>query len=293
MNTVVITGGSGKIGPSFVEAFSEWGYRTVNVDVVEPEPRSADSYRRADLREAGEVYGTLAAADADAVVHLGTIDTPTNDPGYVTYESNVMSSYVVLEASRALEIGSVALASSINAMGARFQDAPMDVRYLPIDEEHPATPRDPYGIGKRVIEETAAGFGRLDDPPTSISTLRFPNVDVGDSMERYAGRDYSIEGLKQAHSYPSHVVRSLTYVNGRDAASLTRRALDADLGGHETFWVVADDTTSEVPTAEIADEFYPDVERKRTLTGTESLISNAKAKRLLDWEPERTWRDAC
>jgi len=291
MDTVVITGGSGKIGPAFVEAFSEWGYRTVNVDVTEPDSRSADSYRRADLREAGEVYGTLAAADADAVVHLGTIDTPTNDPGYVTYESNVMSSYVVLEAARAFEIGSVALASSINAMGARFQDAPMEVRYLPIDEAHPATPRDPYGLGKRVIEETAAGFGRLGDPPTSISTLRFPNVVPGDGLERYAQKDYGIEALRRMHRYPSHVVRSLTYVHARDAASLTRRALETDLGGHETFWVVADDTTSEDPTAAIADEFYPGVERTRHLSGTESLISTAKAKRLLDWEPERTWRD--
>ena len=292
METVAITGGSGKIGPAFVEAFSEWGYRTVNVDVVELDPRIADGYRRADLRDAGEVYGVLAAADADAVVHLGTIDTPTNDPGYVTFESNVTSSYLVLEVAQALEIGSVALASSINALGAKFQDAPMDVRYLPIDESHPATPRDPYGLGKRVVEETAAGFGRRDGPPTAISTLRFPTVDVGDSMQRYAERDYSIEGLKQAHSYPSHVVRSLTYVHARDAASLTRRALEADLDGHETFWVMADDTTSEVPTAEIADEFYPGVERKRPLTGTESLVSNEKAKRLLDWEPERSWRGA-
>ena len=183
------------------------------------------------------------------------------------------------------------MASSESAYGFPFSEGLLLPEYLPIDEAHPATPRDPYGLGKRVVEETAAGFGRMDGPPTSISTLRFPNVDVGDSPERYAERDYSIEGLKRAHSDPSHVVRSLSYVHASDATALTRRALETDLGGHETFWVVADDTTSVVPTAEIADEFYPDAERTHPLTGTESLISNEKAKRLLDWEPERSWRD--
>ncbi|MFB6295850.1 MAG: NAD-dependent epimerase/dehydratase family protein [Halobacteriales archaeon] len=289
MRTVVVTGGSGAIGPSFVESFSAAGYRTVNVDVTEPDRRVADRYLEADLRDPGEVYGALSAADADAVVHLGTIDTPTNHPGHVTFESNAMSSYFVLEAAESLGIRSVALASSINALGAKFQDAPMDVRYLPIDESHPATPRDPYGLGKRAIEEVAAGFGRREAPPTSVSTLRFPNVDVG-GLERYAEADCGVEALRRRHEYPSHVVRSLTYVHAADAATLARLALEADLGGHETFWAVADDTTSEVPTPELAAAFYPDAERRRPLVGTESPITNAKAGRLLGWEPERSWR---
>jgi len=290
MNTVAITGGSGAIGPSLVEHFADEGYRTVNVDVVEPDPQVADGYRRADLRDAGETYGALSAAGVDAVVHLGTIDTPTNHPGYVTFGSNAASSYHVLAAAEALGVESVALASSINALGAKFQDAPMDVRYLPIDESHPATPRDPYGLGKRAMEETAAGFGRREGPPTSVSTLRFPNVDVG-SLDRYANADYGIAALERRHEYLSHAVRSLTYVHASDAATLARLVLEADLGGHETFWVVADDTTSEVPTARIAAACYPDAERTRPLTGTESLITNAKARRLLGWEPERSWRE--
>lgn len=84
-----------------------------------------------------------------------------------------MSAYHVLEAAADLGLESVVLPSSINVMGAVFQEAPTDVRYLPVDEDHPLTPRDPYALGKQTTEAIGDGFGRRPAGPT-ISSVRYP-----------------------------------------------------------------------------------------------------------------------
>lgn len=289
IDTVAVTGASGLIGSAIVDELNDNGYRTVNLDRRRADDCTADEYRRTDLLDAGQTYGSLARCDADAVVHMGTIVHPRNDPGYVTYESNVQTSYHVLEAAMELELEAACLASSINAIGWSYQDVPPDVRYLPIDEEHPATPRDPYALGKRVIEVTADGFGRLDDPPRTISTLRFPGVRSDEEVAAMGDDDRSLDALEAEYDPEENPI--FTYVHVADAASMARRAIEAEFDGHETFWAVAADTTAAAPTADLLETFYPDTEVRFDPSGHEGLISVDKARRLLDWEPEHTWRD--
>ncbi|WP_276256240.1 NAD-dependent epimerase/dehydratase family protein [Halomontanus rarus] len=289
IDTVAVTGGSGLIGGAIVDELNDNGYRTVNLDRRRADDCTADEYRRTDLLDAGQTYGSLARCDADAVVHMGTIVHPRNDPGYVTYESNVQTTYHVLEAAMELELEAACLASSINAIGWSYQDVPPDVRYLPIDEEHPATPRDPYALGKRVIEVTADGFGRLDDSPRTISTLRFPGVRSDEEVAAMADDDRSLEAFEKEYDPEENPV--FTYVHVADAASMARRAIEAEFEGHETFWSVAADTTAAAPTADLLETFYPDIEVRFDPSGHEGLISVDKARRLLDWEAEHTWRD--
>lgn len=104
------------------------------------------------MLDAGETYGALAKADADAVIHMGTIPGPYNHPEYRTYESNVMSSMHIMEASQSLGLESCCFASSITAIGAEHQQRDPQVEYLPIDESHPRTPDDEYGRAKHAVE---------------------------------------------------------------------------------------------------------------------------------------------
>lgn len=89
----------------------------------------------------------------------------------MTYKSNVTSAYHVLESATALSLESVVLPSSINPMGAFFRDAPPEGKYLPVDEAHPVTSRDPYAVGKHAMEVTTASA----DGPTHSSRRRKPN----------------------------------------------------------------------------------------------------------------------
>jgi len=315
IETVAVTGGNGRIGRATIETLNEHGYRTINLDRSEKfgteasrqeAEQIADEYLTVDLLDAGDVFGALASSDSDAVVHLGTIRGATNHPGHTIYESNVMTSYNVMEAATELELESLCLASSLNVIGSVYQTtqgifavgAPVEVAYLPMDETHSRTPRDPYALGKHVLEETADGFARLETPPRTISSLRFPWVLFDDELrEMLLETDRSIEGIRNPPDWlaPANPALSrdvlFSYLHVEDAAEAARCAITADFEGHEPFWIVADDTTAEAPSEDIAEEFYPDAEYRREFDGTESLIDNSKAASLLDWTPERSWRN--
>ena len=73
------------------------------------------------------------------------------------------------------------------------------------------------------------------------------------------------------------------YTNLDGAARACLLGVTADFDGHETFYVVAPDTTSDTPTSELAALDYPDVPVKGELTGHRSFFDCRKAHQLLDW----------
>jgi nucleoside-diphosphate-sugar epimerase len=314
IQTVAVTGGMGLIGQAVLTELREAGYTTVSLDRTDPRHAesadntpdlAADEALEVDLLDAGEVYGALASSDADAVVHLGTLRSPMHHPGHVTYESNVMTSYNVLEAATELALEAACLASSINAMGSSFQSTtsvfatgdPIEVDYLPVDEEHPLTPRDPYAVSKQALEITADGFGRLDHGPDAISTIRFPWVArTSELMERLVDADRSLTRVLDAAppdgaGVPVGRDDLYAYLHLDDAARIARRAIEADFDGNERFWAVARDTSVDAPTAELVGRAFPNARTTRAIDGHESLVTCEKARDLLGWEPQVSWRD--
>jgi len=286
---VAVTGGNGRIGEATLREFADHGYETVDLARGGRREDVSDQYLTTDLLDPGEVYGSLAASDADAVVHMGTIPHPESHPEHVTFESNAMTTYHVLEAAAALDLEAVALASSINVMGASYQDAPTEVAYLPIDEAHPLTPRDPYALGKHAAEVVADGFGRRPDAP-QVASLRYPWVATPEELrESFAEVDRTLPAIRD-QPYAGRSV-AFSYLHLEDAAAVARRAVEADFEGHEPFWTVAADTSAAVPSERLADECFPDAQRREPLEGHDALISVEKAERVLDWTPERSWRE--
>lgn len=286
---VAVTGGNGKIGEAILAELDAHGYKTINISRGKRQEDISERFQSIDLLDAGSVYGSLARTDPDAIIHMGTIPGPTDHPGFETYESSVQSAYHVLEAATNLALESVVLPSSINVMGAAYQEAPTDVRYLPVDEDHPLTPRDPYAIAKHAMEVTADGFARNPDAPT-ISSLRYPWVATDEELrETFVDADRSLEGLADVWHHTTRDVL-FSYLHIEDAASIARLAAEASFDGHERFWAVADDTTAAVDSATLAEHYYPDATVNDSLETDQSLISTEKARRVLDWEPDRTWK---
>jgi len=291
LSTIAVTGGNGKIGRAILAHLNDHEYETVNIARGKQREEVSDSYITTDLLDAGETYGALAKADADAVIHMGTIPDPYGNPDFRTYESNVMSATHVLEASESLGLESCCLASSINVMGAEHQQRDPQVEYLPIDAEHPRTPDDSYGIAKHAMEVTAAGFGRRPTCETTIATLRYPWVpNEEEVIEYFAEPDRSMETLRDDDPWSNEQVM-FSYVHIDDACAIARTAVEADYVGHESFWAVAEDTTADEATEDVVDEFYPDAEIRQPFEGHETLFDLSKADELLDWTPERSWRD--
>jgi nucleoside-diphosphate-sugar epimerase len=59
---------------------------------------------------------------------------------------------------------------------------------------------------------------------------------------------------------------------------------------HDVFAINAEDTCSFTPSAELVARHYPRVELTARLDGFATLVSIEKAKRLLGYKPEFSWR---
>jgi nucleoside-diphosphate-sugar epimerase len=138
-----------------------------------------------------------------------------------------------------------------------------------------------YSVVKHLEEELATKLVRWD-PTLSITALRFSNVlDTAD----YA----LVPGYQDDASLRRWNLWG--YIDTRDGAQAVERALNANLPGFDTFIIAAADTLMERPSVDLAAEEFPGVEFTREVAGTDTLLSINKARRLLGYEPQHSWRD--
>jgi nucleoside-diphosphate-sugar epimerase len=92
------------------------------------------------------------------------------------FDINVGGTFNIFRAAADAGIKRVVCASSINALGYYFgiKFPAGQLRYLPIDEDHPIYTTDPYSFSKQMIEEIGRYFWRREGI-TSLF-LRFPLV---------------------------------------------------------------------------------------------------------------------
>ena len=242
-------------------------------------PTGPAPFRRVDMENLGQVYGGLRGAEA--VVHFAAIPRPTFDVPEVVFRTNVMGSFNVLEAATGLGIRRVVMASSVSVLGFPFFDRPFAPQYVPIDEDHPRLPQDAYALSKLVGEEIAAGFARRGT--LDIVSLRFPWIHT---PETFASE------VRPLWTDPEAGASNLWgYIDSRDVAAAVRLALTADVRGHEAFFVAAVDSFMPNPSASLVRDSYPSTRIMEELTGSTSLLTSAKAERVLGYRAEHSWRE--
>ncbi|XJZ26695.1 NAD-dependent epimerase/dehydratase family protein [Bacillota bacterium Lsc_1132] len=277
MKKIVVTGGSGLLGPWVIREFLEHGYDVVNVDIKQPIEQLCKTVI-ADLTNLGEVYGFLAGADA--VVHTAAIPVAYSHPNEVTFHNNVMSTYNILEAAANLGIKKAVITSSESSYGLVFAVNPLEPKYVPIDEEHPQLPQDSYGLSKVVNEQTAEMFNGKTG--MQIVSLRLGNVIAPYMYERFP---------QFIHDAVQRKSILWSYIDTRDAASAYRLALETDGLGAVALNIAADESSMDIKSRELMEQCYPSVTKfKQPLNGYETLLSNKKAKKLLNWQPIHSWR---
>jgi nucleoside-diphosphate-sugar epimerase len=279
---VIVTGGSGKLGRAVLADLVAHGYRVLNLDQVVPRDPIAPTVR-VDLRDFGEVIAALSGVDEhrgpfDAVVHLAAIPAPGLFANARTFANNVPATYHVFEAARLLGIKNVVFASSETVLGLPFDHPPP---YVPVDEEYAPRPETAYSLGKLVDETIAQQFARWD-PALKIVALRFSNVmDVEDYQ---AFPRFDADARKRKWNLWS-------YIDARDGAQAVRKAIEARFTGFEAFVIANADTVMSRPNASLMAEVFPGVEVRPAMTATGTLLSIEKAKRILGYRPEHSWRN--
>jgi nucleoside-diphosphate-sugar epimerase len=276
---VVVTGGSGKAGRAVVRDLAEHGYDVLNVDRA----RSADSYSPdspiplllADVTDFGQ---TLEALDgAAAVVHFAAIPSPGHATPDTVFRTNITSTHTVFAAAARLGLERVVWASSETTLGLPF-DQPPD--YAPVDEEHELRPESSYALSKVLGEEMARQFNRWSGIP--IVGLRLSNVMERADYERYP----SFQDDPQKRRW-----NLWGYVDESHVAEAVRRGLEADIAGAEAFVIAAADTVMQRPSRDLMAEVFPGVPVADSVTGNDTLLGIEKARRMLGYSPEFTWRD--
>jgi nucleoside-diphosphate-sugar epimerase len=264
----------------------ENGYQVIVLDRVAPPPVPGATFVSVDLSDYGQTLGALLGVDdrhsgVDAVVHLAAIPAPGLAPDAVIFRNNITACYHVFSAARAAGIKRVVWASSETVLGLPMgpDDPPP---YLPVDEDYHPRPNSSYSLSKTLEEEMALQFCRWDPALTMIG-LRFSNVMEPHDYQRFPGFDAD-PAMRQWNAWG--------YIDARDGAQAVRRALQAEIVGREIFVIANADTVMSRPSAELAHDVFPDVPLRHELTDHETLLSIDKARRVLGYEPQHSWRDS-
>jgi UDP-glucose 4-epimerase len=155
--------------------------------------------------------------------------------------------------------------------------------YAPVDEEHPIRPQDPYATAKHFGELLMDGAIRRSDI-TGIS-IRPSWVQWEGNYARNLG-----PALRDPDNSPSASLWA--YIDAYDLADAMVLAATAETPGHEVLYIASPDNHVNRPWADLVRHHHGDeIELRETDREDASGISIAKARRLIGYDPSRSWRD--
>jgi hypothetical protein len=204
---VLVTGGAGNIGRVVVDRLLKNGHQVRALDTAPKLDLPGVEYINGNITD----YDTVRAAvkGCDSVAHLAALRAPTLGTGPEVYNINTTGTFNVYEAAAAEGIKRVAQASSINALGCAWNTVDVDIRYFPVDEEHPTATTDPYSLSKQVGESIGDYYWRRDG--ISGVSLRFPWVypeEYGGSETWQARRKGSVALIEELLGLPEADVQT-------------------------------------------------------------------------------------
>ena len=277
---ILVTGGLGKVGRWVVAELtdSRAGKNTHRVTVLDRAPgseRDAVKYLLGDIQDLGQVMEAMSGADA--VIHLAAIHNPNIATAPLVYQTNVVGNFNAHHAAHRLGVKRVVSASSNAIVGWSYSER-FEPDYLPIDEDHPLRPEDVYGLSKQIGETIAQSYARKG---VETIILRPSGVVTPEELT-----ELKKTGGRQPASFQAY-----SYIDARDLALAFRLAVEKPLPNGTTLFVVADDSNVAEPLCDLLPRLRPSIgDKARALTGTKAAYSNARAKALLGWRPQYSWR---
>jgi nucleoside-diphosphate-sugar epimerase len=247
-------------------------------------------FMRADLNHFGEAVeciqrmaGTLdrrrdPLGKPFAVVHMAGIPAPGLAPDAVTVQNNMMTTYNIFSAATLAGVERVVWASSETTYGLPLTRSPP--LFAPVTEDHPLVPESGYALAKVLCERMAAEMHRWN-PGTRFTAFRISNI--------LEAPDYAlIPGWQDDATLRRWNLWS--WVDARDVAQAARLALEADVAGCDAFTIAAADTIMRRPSRDLMAEHFPAVPIRGELAEHGTLLSIGKAKRVLGYQPQHSWR---
>jgi len=169
MSTILVTGGAGYIGSHTVLALQKAGYSVVILDnlvyghqdlvekVLQVELVKGDVGDRALLDQIFAKYNIQAVIHFAAYAYVGE---SVSHPGKY-YRNNLVNTLTLLEAMLQAGVKNIVFSSTCATYGVPQQ--------IPIPENHPQNPINPYGATKLMVERLLSDF----DQAYGLRSVRF------------------------------------------------------------------------------------------------------------------------
>ena len=154
--TVLVTGGAGYIGSHTCKALARAGFTPVTYDNLVSGHRWAVRWgplETGDILDSLRLSAVMKAYRPVAVIHFAAFayvgESITEPAKY--YRNNVAGSQVLLDVMRAHDVNQIVFSSSCATYGIPDR--------LPITEDTPQSPINPYGATKLMVERMLADYG--------------------------------------------------------------------------------------------------------------------------------------
>ena len=294
---VLVTGAGGFIGSHLIERLLDLGadvkgfvrYNSRNdwglLEIIPPQKLDSLQIVSGDLQDFDAVFS--AVRDVDVIFHLGSlISIPYS---YIrprdTIENNILSTLNILTAARDLGVEKVVHTSSSEVYGTAL--------YVPIDEKHPLQGQSPYSASKIGADKIAESFYCSFDLP--VATIRpfntyGPRQSARAIIPTIITQAIEQEKIKLGSLFPT---RDYTFVkdtvNGFIRTAESKSSIGEVINIGSNFEISMGDLAQRISSLLNKDiMIMQDSSRVRPLKSEVKRLwcDNAKAKRLLGWEPQ-------
>jgi len=153
--SILVVGGAGYIGSHMVKALLDCGHEVVTLDNLSGGHRDAvlgGEFVLGELASTSQLEALFSSHQFDSVMHFASFiqvgESVLNPKKY--YQNNVVNTLNLLNAMVENGVKTFIFSSTAAIFG--------EPQYIPIDENHPKVPMNPYGASKLMIERILADY---------------------------------------------------------------------------------------------------------------------------------------
>ena len=191
MANILVTGGAGYIGSHACKLLNQAGHRPITVDNLSrgfEESVLWGPFYKMDIHDSRSVAEVIKKESIDMVLHFAAFAYvgESMDQPELYYQNNVSGTLALLRAMKDSGCNRLVFSSTCASYGIAQQ--------LPITEDHPQSPINPYGRSKWMVEQILADYQQAYD--FKFCALRYFNA---------AGADPDLE-IGERHDPEPHII---------------------------------------------------------------------------------------